>query len=284
MAGLQINRWLAATLYWNCLVWSGTPNRNHAATIEWSSLIDSNDSDMESSAVFEFRSFLSNLTCARSRLLGHVSSGCEYPCLYSCARRRAVFQLNGPIYKVVETQNCSQNADDDSAGLANVQRTASACQLPCLLYLNIVMLEYEARPDILEHYLEKLMVCVYEDCLDMDLSAEHLLIKLLVGLEDSTTNLTSRAHQTIRVAAMIQKMGQTSRQKIHSSLLEALVLPEIHGQSGFSNDSSASRAEPLHGSLGHHFFDEMNGLTPVAGMPHEPYSELFPTESILRSI
>jgi hypothetical protein len=31
MEGLHLNRWLAATLYWNCLVWSGTSDRSTRA-------------------------------------------------------------------------------------------------------------------------------------------------------------------------------------------------------------------------------------------------------------
>ena len=249
MQGLRINRWLAATLYWNCLVWSGTSDRSTATTIEWPSLIATNEPATGPSTSAEFTGFFSNLASAKSRLLSHVKSGCTSPCLHSCLRRRTVFAPTGPLYKLVAPTRLGEDSFDDRATAANVQRTASACQLPCLLYLNIVMTEYEASPELLEHYLEKLMVCIFEECLDMDVSAEHLLIKLLIGVEESTAELTRRAHQTIRMAGVVQKFGAESRQRIHSALLEALVLPEIDNESGLGERPQVSRAELLSGSL-----------------------------------
>lgn len=71
------------------------------------------------------------------------------------------------------------------------------------------------------------MVCIYDDSLDMHVSAEHLLIKLLIGLEEGTNMLTRRAHQTIRMAAVVNGRGEKAREKVHGELLESLVAPEI---------------------------------------------------------
>jgi hypothetical protein len=163
----------------------------------WPSLIASNDPAMEPSASAEFTSFFADFASAKSRLLDHVDSSCNSPCLYSCSRRRTVFQPTGPLYKIVAISSFRGEADGKLTKAATVHRTSSACQLPCLLYLNIVVMEYEARPELLEHYLGKLMVYVFEDSLDMDVSAERLLIRLLIDLEDSTAKLTRRAHKTI---------------------------------------------------------------------------------------
>ena len=80
------------------------------------------------------------------------------------------------------------------------------------------------------------MVCIYEDSLDINVSAEHLLIKLLIGLEESTSKLTRRAHQTIRMAAVVHEMSAKARERVHGALLEALVLPETDGEDGFGGD------------------------------------------------
>jgi hypothetical protein len=229
MAGLHLNRWLAATLYWNCLVWSDTSDRSTAPTIEWHSLIASNKSVSDAPSSDEFTHFMATLARAKVRLLQHALSGCTSPsCPYSCARRRTVFVPMGPLYKLVAIAPGSDST--------NIQRTASACQLPCLLYLNIVVLEYATNPSLLEHYLGRLMVCIYEDSLDINVSAEHLLIKLLIGLEESTSKLTRRAHQTIRMAAVVHEMSAKARERVHGALLEALVLPETDGEDGFGGD------------------------------------------------
>jgi hypothetical protein len=89
---------------------------------------------------------------------------------------------------------------------------------------------------LLEHCLELLMVCIYEDSLEINVSAEHLLIKPLIGLEESTGKLTRRAYQTIRMAAVVHGISAKARKRVHGALLEALVLPEIDGEDGFGGD------------------------------------------------
>jgi hypothetical protein len=111
------------------------------------------------------------------------------------------------------------------------------------------MIEYQASPELLEHYLGKLIIFIYEESLDIDISTEHLLIKLLVGAEESTAELTRRAHQTIRMAAVFQKLGAKSRQRIHSELLEALILDEIGAESRLDDRPPISREEIFSGSL-----------------------------------
>jgi hypothetical protein len=227
MEGLKINRWLAATLYWNCLVWPCTFDPSTMATSDWCSSNTISEAVTASFTSAEFTSFLANLANMKSRMIRHVKSGCKFPCLYSCSRRRAVFAPNGPLYKLVAPKSLLKDSPEDCTTSTNVQRTASACQLPCILYLNIVMTEYEASPELLEHYLGKLMVCVYEERMDMDISAEHLLIQILIGIEDSTAERTRRAHHTIRMAGVIQKLEVKLQRRIHNVLLESLVLHDI---------------------------------------------------------
>jgi hypothetical protein len=231
MEGLKINRWLAATLYWNCLVWSCTFDPSTTATSDWFSSTTTNETATGSFTSAEFTSFLANMANMKARMARHIKSGCTFPCLYSCSRRRAVFAPNGPLYKLVAPTSLDKDSHKAHTTAENIQRTANACRLPCILYLNIVMTEYEASPELLEHYLGKLIVCVYEEGMDMDISAEHLLIQLLIGIENSTAERTRRAHQTIRMAGVIQKLEFKLQQRIHRVLLESLVLRDIYAKS-----------------------------------------------------
>ncbi len=108
---------------------------------------------------------------------------------------------------------------------------ASECKLPCVLYLNIVMTEYDVNPKRMEDYLGKLRTCLFEDGLDVDNSAEHLLIKLLIGFEHSTAETAHRAHKTIRMASVIEKLEVGLQHRIHTVLLGALLLHEIDTES-----------------------------------------------------
>jgi len=83
----------------------------------------------------------------------------------------------------------------------------------------------------MEDYLGKLRTCLFEDGLDVDNSAEHLLIKLLIGFEHSTAETTHRAHKTIRMASVIEKLEVGLQHRIHTVLLGALVLREIDTES-----------------------------------------------------
>jgi len=94
------------------------------------------------------------------------------------------------------------------------------------------MTEYEVSPKLMEDYLGKLRTCLFEEGLDVDNSAEHLLIKLLIGFECSTAETTHRAHQTIRMASAIEKLEVGLQHRIHTVLLGALVLHEIDAESG----------------------------------------------------
>ncbi|KAE8447895.1 hypothetical protein EG329_010124 [Mollisiaceae sp. DMI_Dod_QoI] len=224
MEGLRINRWLAATLYWNCLVWPGTfdPRISNITAIRGGfSLATSTD---------EFTGFLANLANLKSRLCSHIKAGCMFPCHYSCSHRRSVFTPTGPLYKLVAPTSLGCYGDRSSA--TNVQRMASQCKLPCVLYLNIVMTEYDGSPKLMEDYLGKLRMCLFEEGLDVDNSAEHLLIKLLIGFEYSTAETTRRAHQTIRMASVIEKLEVELQHRIHTVLLGALVLHETAAESG----------------------------------------------------
>ncbi|KAE9376076.1 hypothetical protein N431DRAFT_556330 [Stipitochalara longipes BDJ] len=228
--GLRINHWLAATLYWNCLVWSSTFDPRIMATTDWFSLGTSTDAVTWPSD--EFTGFLANLANLKSRLRSHIKAGCTFPCQYSCSHRRSVFTPSGPLYKLIAPTSLDKYCYGDRYSATNVQRMANQCKLPCILYLNIVMTEYDLSPKLMEDYLGKLKTCLFEDGLDVDNSAEHLLIKLLIGFEYSRAETTHRAHQTIRMVSVIEKLQVGLQHRIHTVLLGALVLHEIDAEPG----------------------------------------------------
>ena len=230
MEGLRINRWLAATLYWNCLVCPGTFDPRIMATRDWFSLAASTDAVTWPSA--EFTGLLANLANLKSRLSSHIKAGCTFPCQYSCSHRRSVFTPSGPLYKLVAPTSLREYCYEDRSSATNVQRMASQCKLPCILYLNIVVTEYEGSPKLMEDYLGKLRTCLFEDGLAVDNSAEHLLIKLLIGFEYLTAETTHRAHQTIRMASVIHKLEVGLQHRIHTVLLGALVPHKVDAESG----------------------------------------------------
>lgn len=153
----------------------------------------------------ELTGFLAKLANLKSRLRSRMKTGCTLPCQYSCAHRRSIFTPSGPLYKLVAPTSLSKYCFEDRSSVTNFQRMTSQCKMPCILCLNIVMTEYDVSPQLMEDYLGKLIMCLYEDGLDVDNSAEHLLIKLLIGFESSTEDTTRRAHQTIRIASVIEK-------------------------------------------------------------------------------
>jgi hypothetical protein len=200
------------------------------ATTVWFSLATSPDAVTWASA--EFTGFLANLANLKSRLSNYIKAGCTFPCQYSCSHRASVFTPSGPLYRLVAPTSLDKYCSGDRSLATNSQRMASQCKLPCILYLNIVMTEYEISPKLMEDYLRKLRTCLFEDGLDVDNSAEELLIKFLIGFEYSTAETTHRAHQTIRMTSVIQKLEVALQHRIHTVLLGALVLHEIDAESG----------------------------------------------------
>ena len=192
------------------------------ATMDWSSLLTS----------AEFTGFLANLANLKSRLCSHLKAGCTVPCYYNCAQRRSVFSSSGPLYKLLTPTTPDKYCIGDGVSATNGHRMANQCKLPCILYLNIVMAEYEGNPNLMEYYLGKLKTCLFDDGLAVDNSAEHLLIKLLIGFEYSTEVTTHRAHQTIRMASVIEKLEVGLRHRIHTVLLGALLVHEMDVESG----------------------------------------------------
>ena len=114
---------------------------------------------------------------------------------------------------------------DGSMGLAK-QRASSACQLPCLLYINAVILEYAPEPYLIDDFFVKLINVIYEDNLDTCFSPEHLLIRLFVGIEGTEARRDARLCEVTKLIYVAKRLGKSSTEKVRSVLLENLVLSD----------------------------------------------------------
>ena len=109
--------------------------------------------------------------------------------------------------------------------LAN-QRASNACQLPCLLYINAVILEYAAGPYLIDNFFVKLINVIYEDNLDTCFSPEHLLIRLFVGIEGTEAIRDARLCEVTKLIYVAKRLGKSSIEKLRSVLWRNLVLSD----------------------------------------------------------
>ena len=109
--------------------------------------------------------------------------------------------------------------------LAN-QRASDACQLPCLLYINAVILEYAAGSYLIDDFFVKLINVIYEDNLDTCFSPEHLLIRLFVGIEGTEASRDSRLCEVNKLIYVAKRLGKSSMEKVRSVLWRNLVLSD----------------------------------------------------------
>ncbi len=85
------------------------------------------------------------------------SSHTAYPYKNSLsAHRQSLFAPDTPLYRLLSLNS------DSSMGVS-AQRASDACQMPCLLYINAIMLEYANGPYLIDDFFAKLVNAVYED-------------------------------------------------------------------------------------------------------------------------
>lgn len=143
-----------------------------------------------------------------------------YPYKHSrTARRQLLFAPNTPHYRLLSSTS------DGSMGVPN-QRASEVLQMPCLLYINAVMMEYATRPYLIDDFFCKLVNTVYEDNLDTYNSPEQLYIRLLQGVDDADTGRDKRLYHVTRLAYVARRLGKRSMEKARSALLGNLVLSD----------------------------------------------------------
>lgn len=135
------------------------------------------------------------------------------------AQKQSLFGRGTPLRRLLSSNY------DSSIRFAN-QRTCEACQLPCVLYINAVVSEYANWPFLIDEFFAKLINTVYEDNLDTCVSPEHLLIRLLVGIDATEARRDTRLCEVSRLVYVAKRLGKSSMEKARSALWRNLVLSD----------------------------------------------------------
>lgn len=130
-----------------------------------------------------------------------------------------LFSPESPLYRLLHSDSTK------SIGISD-QRAAEACQIPCLIYINLTVLEYADRPYLADNFLCKLMNCVYEDNLDTSVSPEQLLMRLLLGIDGSESEKAERLYAMARLAFVAKRVGKNSEEKLRAALLMNLIMTD----------------------------------------------------------
>ena len=148
------------------------------------------------------------------------SSHTAYPYKNSLdAHKLSLFSPGTPLYRLLSPN------PDSSLGLSN-QRAWDACQMPCLLYINAVLLEYANGPYLIDDFFCKLINAVYEDNLNVCVSPEHLFVRLLLGYEGEEPVRDKRLYAVTRLAYVAKRLGKKSMELARGALLRNLVLSD----------------------------------------------------------
>ena len=124
-----------------------------------------------------------------------------------------------PLHRLLRTKF------DSSLGFSN-QRAFDACQLPCLFYINAVTLEYANAPYLIDDFLSKLVNVVYEDNLHVCVSPEHLLVRLLVGIDGTEAVRDARLCEVTKLTYLAKRLGPDSLERVRCALWRNLVLSD----------------------------------------------------------
>lgn len=98
--------------------------------------------------------------------------------------------------------------------------------MPCILYINAVLLEYASAPHLIDDCLAKLINAVYEDNLDTSVSPEHLLHRLLIGTDGTDATRDARLCRNTRLIYVAKRLGESSIDKVRSALWRNLTLSD----------------------------------------------------------
>lgn len=135
------------------------------------------------------------------------------------AQKLSLFAPGTPLYHLLSSNS------DTSLGVSN-QRASDACQMPCLLYINAVLLEYANGPYLIDDFFAKLVNAVYEDNLHNCVSPEHLFVRLLLGIDGTEAARDAKLYEVTRLAYVAKRLGKSSMKKVKGALLRNLILSD----------------------------------------------------------
>ena len=148
--------------------------------------------------------------------LSHTTHPYKYS---STARKLSLFAPGTPLHRLLAPSS------DNSIGLSQ-QRASDACRMPCLLYINAVILEYANAPYLIDCFFSNLNNAVYQDNLHNCVSPEHFFVQLLLGIDGAETANDVRLYTVTRLAYVAKRLGKNSFEMVRSALLENLVLSD----------------------------------------------------------
>lgn len=105
--------------------------------------------------------------------------------------------------------------------------------MPCLVYLNIALLDYADEPTICEKFLDQLEACALEDAEGRSISPEHLLIRLLIGLEEGAgiERRPERVQDVVRLTDVFKRLSSELSDIAYDALWKALAVESTQGSS-----------------------------------------------------
>ena len=208
----------------NSTVWSTSRYRRVLGSSDLPSLVAPAtfaDLDQACQHLIEFLHKLNDNAYSHS-VYSHPSDSMPRPYPYKSsqtAQKMSLFAPGTPLYSLLSSKL------DGSMGLAK-QRASDACQMPCLFYINAVMLEYARGPYLIDDFFVKLIKVIYEDNLDTCFSPEHLLIRLFVGIEGTEARRDARLCEVTNLIYVAKRLGKSSIEKVRSVLWRNLVLSD----------------------------------------------------------
>ena len=215
---------LANSTVRNSAVWSTSRYRKRFGSFDLPSLVALDtfaDLELACQQFIEFFQKLNNNAYSHSVYSDPSESTHKaYPYKISQnAQKRSLFAPGTPLCDLLTSKL------DGSMGLAK-QRASDACQMPCLLYINAVIIEHAPRPDLIDEFFVKLINVIYEDNLDTCFSPEHLLIRLFVGIEGTEAKRDARLCEVTRLIYVAKRLGKSSTEMVRSVLWRNLVLSD----------------------------------------------------------
>ena len=215
---------VADTTIRNSTVWSASRYTNNIESPNLPSLVEPETPEDLRLACQDFVEFFYKLNDnAYSHSVYSIPSDpshATYPYKNSLnAEKLSLFAPGTPLYRLLSSNT------DSLMGISG-QRASDACQMPCLLYINTVMLEYASGPYLIDDFFSKLINAVYEDNLDTCVSPEQLFVRLLLGVDGTETERDARLYEVTRLAYVAKRLRKSSMEKARSALLRNLVLSD----------------------------------------------------------
>lgn len=220
-SAIRCNHSLKVALAWNSTVWSSSRYSKNVGSLDLPSLVEPETREDLYLACQDFITYFHQLNdnsyshsvYSEPDDLSHTT----YPYKYSStARKVSLFAPGTPFHRLFAP------GSDNLVGLSQ-RRTSDACRMPCLLYINAVVLEYANAPYLIDCFFSNLNNAFYEDNPLNCVSPEYFLMQLLLGIDGAEKENEKRLYTVTRLAYVAKRLRKSSFEMARSALLENLV-------------------------------------------------------------